>query len=39
MEEMLRVLVEGLVNESDKIEIASRKEGNVTTLELKVARR
>ena len=37
MEEMLRFLVKGLVGDPSKIEINSRKEGNVTTLELKVA--
>ena len=37
MEEMLRVLVKELVSDPSKIEINSRKEGNVTTLELKVA--
>ena len=37
MEEMLRVLVKELVNDPSAIEINSRKEGNVTTLELKVA--
>ena len=37
MEEMLRVLVKDLVSDPSKIEINSKKEGNVTTLELKVA--
>ncbi len=37
MEEMLRGLVKELVSDPSKIEINSRKEGNVTTLELKVA--
>ena len=37
MEEMLRVLVKELVDDPSKIEINSKKEGNTTTLELKVA--
>ncbi len=37
MEECLRVLVKDLVSDPSKIEISSRKEGNITTLELKVA--
>jgi predicted RNA-binding protein YlqC (UPF0109 family) len=37
MEEMLRVLVKELVNDPSAIQISSRKEGNTTTLELKVA--
>ena len=37
MEEMLRLLVKGLVNEPDKVVINQRKEGNTTTLELNVA--
>ncbi len=37
MEEMLRVLVKDLVSDPSKIEINSKKEGNLTTLELKVA--
>ncbi len=37
MEEMLRLLVNGLVSEPDKVVINQRKEGNTTTLELNVA--
>jgi len=37
MEEMLKVLVKDLVDDPSKIEINSKKEGNLTTLELKVA--
>jgi len=37
MEEMLKVLVKDLVDDPSKIEITSNKEGNVTTLGLKVA--
>jgi predicted RNA-binding protein YlqC (UPF0109 family) len=37
MEEMLRFLVKELVSDPSQIEINSRKEGNVTTLELKVS--
>ena len=37
MEEMLRMLVKDLVNDPSKIEINTKKEGSVTTLELKVA--
>jgi len=37
MEEMLKVLVKDLVDDPSKIEINSKKEGNVTTLELRVA--
>ncbi len=37
MEEMLRLLVKGLVSEPDKVVINQRKEGNTTTLELNVA--
>ena len=37
MEEMLRTLVKGLVSNPDKIEINTKVEENVTTLELRVA--
>ena len=37
MEEMLKVLVKELVDDPSQIFINSKKEGNVTTLELKVA--
>lgn len=37
MEEMLKVLVKDLVSDPSQIEITSRKEGSITTLELKVA--
>ena len=37
MEEMLKVLVKELVSDPSAIQISSRKEGNTTTLELKVA--
>lgn len=37
MEEMLRTLVKELVDDPSQIEISSKKEGNTTTLELKVA--
>ncbi len=37
MEEMLKVLVKDLVDDPSQISINSKKEGNVTTLELKVA--
>jgi predicted RNA-binding protein YlqC (UPF0109 family) len=38
MEEMLKTLVKDLVNDPSQIEINSKKEGSVTTLELKVAK-
>ncbi len=38
MEEMLRVLVKDLVSDPSQIEINSKKEGSVTTLELRVAK-
>ncbi len=38
MEEMLRVLVKDLVSDPSKIEIATKQEGSITTLELKVAK-
>lgn len=37
MEEFLRVLVKDLVDDPSKVEISSKKEGSITTLELKVA--
>ena len=37
MEEFLRVLVKDLVDDPSEIEITTTKEGNITTLGLKVA--
>ena len=38
MEEMLRFLVKELVSDPSQIEINTKKEGSITTLELKVAK-
>jgi predicted RNA-binding protein YlqC (UPF0109 family) len=38
MEEMLRVLVKDLVSDPSQIEITTKQEGSITTLELKVAK-
>ncbi len=37
MEEMLKLLVQGLVSEPDKVEINLRKDGNTNVLEVRVA--